>query len=125
MDFTNPGAMELWARLLERFNQFNVAGYKLDCGEDVQVGIGGRFRFDFFDGSDEMTMHHRYATFYHRAYLNTLPVSSPRPKKHSSPPMWTLTLSMAFCSVEAALMGANNMYTPFGLEISTAIFIRI
>ena len=73
MDFTNPAVMDLWARLLDRFNQFGVAGYKLDYGEDVQVGFGGnRLRYDFFDGSNEQTMHHRYATFYHQAYLQTL-----------------------------------------------------
>ena len=79
MDFTNPNAMDLWARLLERFNQLGVAGYKLDYGEDIQVGFGGnRLRYDFYDGSDELTMHHRYATFYHRAYLNTMPLAQPR-----------------------------------------------
>ena len=79
MDFTNPAVMELWARLLDRFNRFGVSGYKLDYGEDVQVGFGGnRLRYDFFDGSNELTMHHRYATFYHRAYLQTLTPASPR-----------------------------------------------
>ena len=81
MDFTNPDAMDLWARLLERFNRLDVAGYKLDYGEDIQVGIGGnRLRYQFFDGSDELTMHHRYATFYHRAYLQSLPPAPPRPE---------------------------------------------
>ena len=80
IDFTNPNAMDLWSRLLDRFNMYGVAGYKLDYGEDIQVGIGGnRLRYNFFDGSNELTMHHRYATFYHRAYLQTLPLSEPRP----------------------------------------------
>jgi alpha-D-xyloside xylohydrolase len=74
MDFTNPDVMDLWARLLDRFNQIGVDGYKLDYGEDVQVGFGGnRLFYSFHDGSNELTMHHRYATFYHQAYLNTLP----------------------------------------------------
>jgi len=74
MDLTNPGAIELWGELLERFNELDVAGYKLDYAEDIQIGVGGRrLGYDFANGEDDLTMHHRYATFYHRAYLRTLP----------------------------------------------------
>jgi|GEM_PF-2692455 len=77
MDLTNPGAIQLWGRLLERFNELDVAGYKLDYAEDIQVGVGGRrLGYDFDNGETDLTMHHRYATFYHRAYLRTLPPAS-------------------------------------------------
>jgi alpha-D-xyloside xylohydrolase len=80
MDFTNPDAVNLWQRLLQRFNTFNVAGYKLDYGEDVQVGVNNRrLRFNFHDGSNELTMHHKYASYYHQTYLDTLPSIPPRP----------------------------------------------
>ena len=79
MDFTHPEAVALWRRLLDRFNEYDVAGYKLDYGEDVQVGIRGRrLHFSFFDGSDELTMHHRYALLYHQTYLDSLPTHPPR-----------------------------------------------
>lgn len=74
MDLTHPGAIELWGELLARFNELDVAGYKLDYAEDIQVGVGGRrLRYEFNNGESDLTMHHRYATFYHRAYLQTLP----------------------------------------------------
>ena len=80
MDFTNPDAVDLWQRLLQRFNTYNVAGYKLDYGEDVQVGINNRrLGFSFHDGSNELTMHHKYASYYHQTYLDTLPKIPARP----------------------------------------------
>ena len=79
MDFTHPDVVSLWSNLLDRFNTFNVSGYKLDYGEDVQIGVAGnRLFYSFYDGSDELTMHHKYATYYHRTYLNTLPPHPPR-----------------------------------------------
>ena len=62
MDFTNPATVDLWQDLLSRFSSLGVAGYKLDYAEDIQVGLlGARMHFSFFDGSDELTMHHKYS----------------------------------------------------------------
>ena len=74
MDFTNPKAFDIWQNLLNRFNEtVDVAGYKLDYAEDIQVAVGRqRLNFSFADGSNELTMHHGYALHYYRTYLNSL-----------------------------------------------------
>jgi alpha-D-xyloside xylohydrolase len=84
MDFTNPGAVELWQDLLRRFVDLGgpykgASGYKLDYAEDVQVGLSGqRFNYSFFDGSDGLTMHHYYSYLYQKTYLDSLKPAEPR-----------------------------------------------
>lgn len=74
LDFTNPAAREWWQGLLGFYVQLGVAGFKLDYGEDVVVGLTStRNRWLFADGSDERTMHARYQLFYHRTYAEVLP----------------------------------------------------
>ena len=60
VDFTNPDAYDWWQGLIRTYTDMGIEGFKLDYAEDVQLGInGGRYRWGFFDGSDERTMHHR------------------------------------------------------------------
>ncbi len=74
IDLTNPAAFSWWQTLIGRYTDLGIEGYKLDYGEDVVPGaFGGRNVWEFFDGSDERTMHSRYQLFYHRAYAETLP----------------------------------------------------
>ncbi|MCX8071087.1 MAG: hypothetical protein N3C12_01365 [Candidatus Binatia bacterium] len=74
LDFTNPDARSWWQGLLQGYRSLGVAGFKLDYGEDVVVGVSSqRNRWLFADGSDERTMHARYQLFYHQTYAEVLP----------------------------------------------------
>jgi len=73
IDLTNPDAKAFWARLIQRAVDVGVEGWKLDYGEDVQVGIaGGRIPVTFWNGESEQTMHHWYHQFYHAPYSEAL-----------------------------------------------------
>jgi alpha-D-xyloside xylohydrolase len=74
IDFTNPDAYSWWQSLIHRYTDNGIEGFKLDYGEDVQLGVSGaRNAWRFFDGSDERTMHHGYILKYHQIYNETLP----------------------------------------------------
>lgn len=74
IDFSNPAAAAWWQRNLRRYSDAGVVGYKLDYGEDVQIGLpGGRNVWKFFDGSDERTGQATYKLGYHRVFAETLP----------------------------------------------------
>jgi alpha-D-xyloside xylohydrolase len=74
LDFSNPEATAWWEEQLAGYRALGIEGYKLDYGEDVIVGFdGGRLRWAFADGTDERTMHKRYADLYHRPYAAQLP----------------------------------------------------
>lgn len=74
IDFSNPAASTWWQRNLRRYADGGVVGYKLDYGEDVQIGLpGGRNVWRFFDGSDERTAHATYKLGYHRVFAELLP----------------------------------------------------
>ena len=74
IDFSNPAAFAWWQKNLRRYSDHGVVGYKLDYGEDVQVGLpGGRNVWRFADGSDERTAHSTYKLGYHRVFAETLP----------------------------------------------------
>ena len=74
IDFTNPDAYAWWQGLIRTYTDMGIEGFKLDYAEDVLLGLnGGRYRWEFWDGSDERTMHHRYQYLYHQVYAETLP----------------------------------------------------
>lgn len=74
IDFTNPAAFAWWKRLVHRYTDLGVNGYKLDYGEDIVVGLPGfRNVWRLFDGSDERTAHATYKLEYHRVFRETLP----------------------------------------------------
>lgn len=67
VDLTHPDARAAWAARAAAAS--GVEGWKLDYGEDAQLGFGAaRLRYAFANGEDERTMHHRYVVDYHRAY---------------------------------------------------------
>lgn len=74
IDFSNPAAVLWWREQLAGYAAMGIEGYKLDYGEDVVVGAnGGRLPWSFADGTDERTMHKRYAALYHETYAALLP----------------------------------------------------
>ncbi len=71
VDLTHPDAAAAWAGRAEVALGAGIDGWKLDYGEDVQLGVfGARISpaWAFHDGSDERTMHHQYTRFYHLPY---------------------------------------------------------
>jgi alpha-D-xyloside xylohydrolase len=76
IDLTNPDAFAWWQQHVRAYTDAGIEGFKLDYGEDVVPGLGAaRNVWRFADGSDERTMHARFALSYHRAYAETLPAS--------------------------------------------------
>lgn len=73
LDLTDPAAMAFWQDRVTAAIGRGIEGFKLDYAEDVQLGLSrSRLRLDFGSGEDERTMHHQYATYYHRAYAEPL-----------------------------------------------------
>lgn len=73
VDLTNPGAVEMWKVLIDRASSIGIEGFKLDYGEDVQVGILGKvFEFGFYNGGNSKNMHHWYNYFYHKPYFDKI-----------------------------------------------------
>lgn len=69
VDLTNPDAAAAWTARVEAAEGIGLEGWKLDYGEDVNVGLGGvRLVSSFWNGQDERTMHHRFAQAFHEAY---------------------------------------------------------
>jgi alpha-D-xyloside xylohydrolase len=69
LDLTNPDAMEKWQGRVTAAQALGIEGWKLDYGEDVQVGVGvAKLDYPFANGESGDTMHHRYAQYFHRAY---------------------------------------------------------
>ncbi len=77
VDLTNVDAMAAWQARVTAASDLGIEGWKLDYGEDAQVGIGvARLPDHFSDGSDERTMHHQYALYYDHAYADPYPTLS-------------------------------------------------
>ncbi len=70
VDLTNPDAKAAWAGRVEAARDIGIEGWKLDYGEDVQLGVNGaRLPGWIFDnGEDERTMHHQFAMYFHAPY---------------------------------------------------------
>lgn len=76
VDLTNPAAYSWWQGLIRRYTDLGIEGFKLDYGEDVQVGLFGSrggTEWLFADGSDDRTMSHGFQLGYHKVYAETLP----------------------------------------------------
>ncbi len=73
IDFTNPDASAWWTDHVRTYTDMGIEGFKLDFAEDVVPGVFQfRIAWEFFDGSDERTMHHQYQRLYHQAYREAL-----------------------------------------------------
>ena len=69
VDLTHPDAAAAWAARVGAARDLGIEGWKLDYGEDVQLGVGaGRNAWAFANGQDERTMHHQFATYFHQPY---------------------------------------------------------
>ncbi|MCK6528298.1 hypothetical protein L6R50_12315 [Myxococcota bacterium] len=74
VDLTHEGAFAAWQDRVRAAAARGLQGWKLDYGEDVQLGLGGiRLVSSFANGEDERTMHHRYTEYFHRAYGEAYP----------------------------------------------------
>lgn len=69
VDLTHPDAAAAWKGRIDSAHARGIEGWKLDYGEDVQVGIGdARLATTFANGEDERTMHHDFVRYYHAVY---------------------------------------------------------
>lgn len=74
IDLTNPNASEWWKTLINRATSIGIEGFKLDYGEDVQVGIAGNtLPYIFYNGLTSHDMHHYFQIFFHKPYAEMLP----------------------------------------------------
>lgn len=72
-DFSTLEARQWWASKLTYYQELGIEGYKLDYGEDIVAGLSSRrLPWEFGDGTNELTMHKRYAGLYHEAYRMAL-----------------------------------------------------
>lgn len=77
VDLTNDDAMAAWQARVSAAKDLGIEGWKLDYGEDTQLGIGSaRLHYTFDNGEDERTMHHRYTSYYHHAYADPYDVEA-------------------------------------------------
>lgn len=73
LDLTNPTVKSFWQDQIKKIRALGIEGFKLDYGEDIQVGLyDARLRYGFHNGEDERSMHHKYARYYHQTYAETL-----------------------------------------------------
>jgi len=73
VDFTDPGLVKLWQKLLKNATDIGIEGFKLDYGEDVISGyMSVKTDFHFYNGEGSDTMHHWYHYFYHKTYRDMI-----------------------------------------------------
>ncbi len=69
VDLTGEEAQDRWQARAAAAAGIGIQGWKLDYGEDIQLGYGEtRFQTSFDGGGDERTWHHRFVEAYHGAY---------------------------------------------------------
>ncbi len=74
IDLSNEAAHAWWRDHLTAYTDLGVEGFKLDYAEEIIPGaLGKRLPWTFADGTDELTMQHRYQLLYHRVYRELLP----------------------------------------------------
>ncbi|MEE2779102.1 MAG: TIM-barrel domain-containing protein, partial [Myxococcota bacterium] len=74
VDLTNPDAYAWWQSLVEQYTSLGIEGFKLDYGQDIQIGAADvRLPWSFHDGSNELTQQSRFQALYHQVYAETLP----------------------------------------------------
>ena len=77
VDLTNDDAMAAWQARVGAAADLGLEGWKLDYGEDTQIGLGASRLSSVFDnGEDERTMHHKYAAYFHHAYADPYPTEA-------------------------------------------------
>lgn len=73
VDITNPELRQWWQSNVMNYIDQGIRGFKLDFGEDVVIGYGPeRIPWEFWDGSDERTMHSEFQLHYHSLYRELL-----------------------------------------------------
>ncbi|MCB9642299.1 MAG: glycoside hydrolase family 31 protein [Myxococcales bacterium] len=73
LDLSNPEIRSFWQDQIKKIRALGIEGFKLDYGEDIQVGLyDARLRYGFHNGEDERSMHHKFALYYHQTYAETL-----------------------------------------------------
>jgi alpha-D-xyloside xylohydrolase len=73
LDLTSPAAVAFWRERIGRVVARGISGFKLDYGEDVVAGLGGRRLAMTLAGGDAQDQHNIFARGYHDAYLGALP----------------------------------------------------
>ena len=74
LDLTNPDCYDWWQTNMRFYTDMGIEGFKMDYAEDVLPGLPNfRNVWEFYDGSNEQTMHARYQLFYHKVYAELLP----------------------------------------------------
>ena len=69
LDLTRSEVRDWYQTVIGRSITLGAQGFKLDYGEDVQIGIGmAALPWNFYNGETERTMHHRYALYYHQTF---------------------------------------------------------
>ncbi|HNC95705.1 MAG TPA: glycoside hydrolase family 31 protein, partial [Myxococcota bacterium] len=69
VDYTHPDATAAWTARVQAAKDIGIEGWKLDYGEDLQIGIGtSRTSFGFYSDENERTLHHRWAELFHTPY---------------------------------------------------------
>jgi len=74
IDLSNDAAFAWWRDHVAAYTDLGIEGFKLDYAEEIIAGaLGQRLPWGFADGTDELTMQHRYQLLYHGVYRSLLP----------------------------------------------------
>lgn len=74
VDLTADAPYVAWRTRAEAARDRGIEGWKLDYGEDAQLGVGAaRLPYGFANGEDERTLHHQINLYYHAPYADAYP----------------------------------------------------